>query len=58
MKTGPAGKADLSISANVEKLLDRVNLAGFNGVLSSPVFGIANCALTPRRVQMAMSVTF
>jgi hypothetical protein len=58
MKTGPADKANLSFSASVENLLNRVNLAGFNGVLSSPAFGLANRALAPRRVQLALSVGF
>jgi hypothetical protein len=58
MNAGTTNKANISIGASVENVFNRVNLSGFNGVLSSPSFGLANYALAPRRVQLTLSVTF
>jgi hypothetical protein len=53
---GSAPYAILGISA--ENITNRVNFAEFNGVVSSPLFGTANRALNPRRVEMSVRFGF
>ena len=48
----------LVVSASANNVLNRTNLSGFNGVVTSPVFGEAKRALDPRRVQLDLRFTF
>jgi carboxypeptidase family protein len=48
----------LVFDINIENLFNRTNLIGFNGVLTSPLFGRANRALNGRRVEFALSFSF
>jgi hypothetical protein len=43
---------------SAENVTNHVNFADFNGVASSPLFGTANRALTPRRVEVSLRVGF
>ena len=54
---GPGG-ARVRLSADVANAFNRTNLAGFNGVLTSPAFGQPRRALEPRRVHVAFGVSF
>jgi hypothetical protein len=58
--TPPAGGAApyLIVSASAENITNRVNYADFNGVVTSPLFGTANRALTARRIELAARVGF
>jgi hypothetical protein len=49
---------NLTLSINIQNLFNRTNLANFNGVLSSPLFGKANRAIGARRVEMALRFNF
>ena len=49
---------NLVFDANMENLVNRTNLNGFNGVLTSTFFGRANRALNGRRVEFALSFSF
>ena len=58
-KTFPlVGGATINFSANGENVLNRANVAGFNGVLTSPVFGQPNRALNPRRIEFGTRISF
>jgi len=46
----------MNISA--QNLFNTTNLAGFNGVLTSPFFGTANRALSPRRIEVSLNFRF
>ncbi len=48
----------LIVSASAENITNRVNYADFNGVVTSPLFGTANRALTARRIELAARVGF
>ena len=48
----------LTLSAEVENLLNHTNRAGLNGVLTSPGFGQANQALGARRVGLSLGLNF
>lgn len=48
----------LVFDVNVENLFNRTNLNGFNGVLTSPLFGRANRAFNGRRMEFALSFSF
>ena len=58
--TAPAGGAApyLIVSASAENITNRVNYADYNGVVTSPLFGTANRALTARRIEFAARVGF
>jgi hypothetical protein len=49
---------NLTLSINIQNLFNHTNPAGFNGVLSSPIFGLANRSLPARRVEMALRFSF
>ncbi|MEW6732708.1 MAG: carboxypeptidase regulatory-like domain-containing protein [Acidobacteriota bacterium] len=53
-----AHRYNLTISINMQNLFNRTNLAGFNGVLSSPLFGQANRSLSARRIELSMRFNF
>jgi len=46
------------ISASAENVTNRINYVDFNGVVTSPLFGIANRALNPRRVELSARFGF
>jgi hypothetical protein len=48
----------LTLSANIENLINHTNFAGFNGVLRSPFFGKANRALGARRIDVGLRFAF
>ena len=39
-------------------MTNRVNFADFNGVVTSPLFGAANRALNPRRIELSARFGF
>lgn len=45
---------NVELSVDVFNLLNRVNYAGFTGVITSPFFGLPNAALTPRTTQFSL----
>lgn len=62
---GPGGfnpdarhRYNLTLSVNIQNLLNHTNLAGFNGVLTSPFFGLANRALPARRIEASLRFNF
>lgn len=57
-KSEGSRRYNLTISANIDNLFNHTNLAGFNGVLTSPLFGKANRALGARRVEFALRFGF
>ena len=46
------------ISASAENVTNRINYVDFNGVVTSPLFGIANRALNPRRIELSARFGF
>ena len=48
----------LILSASAENVTNRINYVDFNGVVTSPLFGIANRALNPRRVELSVRFGF
>ena len=48
----------VSLSASAENLINRTNLTGYNGVLTSSAFGQAIRSMGPRRVQVSASFGF
>jgi hypothetical protein len=55
---GVGAGARLQFTADALNLLNKANLAGFNGVLTSPVFGLPNRAINPRRVTLGTRISF
>jgi hypothetical protein len=43
---------------NAENATNHVNFTDFNGVVTSPLFGQANRALNPRRIELTVRVGF
>ncbi len=54
----PGREYSLFLSASAENLVNRTNLTGYNGVLTSSAFGQPVRALGPRRVQLSASFSF
>jgi hypothetical protein len=52
------GERYLILSASAENVTNRINYFEFNGVVTSPLFGIANRALNPRRVELSARFGF
>jgi hypothetical protein len=48
----------LTFSLQGTNVINHTNLAGFNGVLDSPLFGLANRALDPRKIVLAVRFNF
>jgi hypothetical protein len=42
----------------VQNLTNRVNLAGYSGVLTSPLYGKPTTAIKPRRVNVGVGLGF
>ena len=53
----PAGPYVI-FTVSAENITNRTNFTDFNGVVTSPLFGVANRALNPRRVELAARVGF
>ncbi len=49
---------NLTFSVNALNIINHTNLAGINGILISPLFGLPNQALAPRRVDLTMRFNF
>jgi len=49
---------NLTLSINAQNMINHTNLAGINGVLTSPLFGLPNQALAPRRVDLVLRFNF
>jgi hypothetical protein len=49
---------ELSISANISNLFNRTNFSRYSGVLSSPYFGRANSARSPREIELGIQINF
>jgi hypothetical protein len=57
--SGSRGSAPFAIvSVSAENVTNRVNFSDFNGVVTSPLFGAANRALNPRRIELTARVGF
>lgn len=56
--SGSRQKYNFTLSINARNLFNTVNLAGFNGVLTSPFFGMANRAQEARRIEASLSFRF
>ena len=48
----------LIVSASAQNVTNRVNYVDFNGVVTSPLFGTANRALTARRIELGARIGF
>jgi hypothetical protein len=48
----------MTFSVNCNNIINHTNLAGFNGVLNTPLFGLANAATGPRRIELAARFNF
>jgi hypothetical protein len=60
---GPPSASDshkytVTFNVNVTNIINHTNFGAFNGVLTSPLFGLANSALQPRRIELAMRFNF
>jgi len=54
----PQGRFRISINVFVQNLTNRVNLAGYSGVLTSPLYGKPTTAINPRRVNVGVGLGF
>jgi hypothetical protein len=48
----------LIVSASAQNVTNRVNYVDYNGVVTSPLFGTANRAATPRRIELSARIGF
>jgi len=51
-------KYTMTFSVNVNNIINHTNLAGLNGVLGTPLFGLPNAASGPRRIELAARFNF
>jgi hypothetical protein len=54
----PQGKFRITFNLFVNNLTNRVNLAGYSGVLTSPLFGQPTTAINPRRINIGLGLGF
>jgi hypothetical protein len=54
----PQGRLRISFNLFLQNLTNRVNLSGYSGVLTSPLFGKPSTALNPRRVNIGVGLGF
>jgi hypothetical protein len=54
----PQGRFRISLNVFVQNLTNRVNLAGYSGVLTSPLYGKPTTAIKPRRVNVGVGLGF
>jgi hypothetical protein len=55
---GGRHKYNLTLSVNINNLLNHTNFQNFSGVLSSPFFGLANRTSEARRITASMRFSF
>lgn len=55
---GTQSRYNVTISVNVQNLLNKTNFSNFNGTLTSPFFGIANNANSARRIEGSIRFNF
>jgi hypothetical protein len=51
-------RRSLTLSVQIENLINHVNLGNFNGVLTSPLFGRSNYANDARRIYLGVEFRF
>jgi len=51
-------KYTVTFNVNVNNIINHTNLGPYNGALTSRFFGLANSALQPRRIELAMRFNF
>ena len=56
--TQPGNGPYVIVSLSAENITNRINFIDFNGVVTSPMFGLSNRAYSPRRVELAARVGF
>src|SRR5262249_30863448 len=56
--SGANHRYTVTFSVNVNNIINHTNLAQFNGVLGTPLFGLANAATGARRVELALRFNF
>jgi hypothetical protein len=54
----PSHRYTVTFSVNVNNIINHTNLAGLNGVLNTPLFGLPNAASGPRRIELAARFNF
>ena len=52
------GRFRISFNVFVQNLTNRVNLTGYSGVLTSPLYGKPSTAINPRRVNVGLGLGF
>jgi hypothetical protein len=52
------GGPQLALTLNVNNLFNHTNLSQFSGVLTSPFFGRANSARSPREIEVGLQISF
>ena len=53
-----AGGPELVLTLNVNNLFNHTNLGQFSGVQTSPFFGQANSARSPRELEVGVQINF
>ena len=48
----------MTISANANNVLNRVNYQSFSGVMTSPFFGLPTRARPPRQISLSLNFNF
>jgi hypothetical protein len=48
----------ISFNGFVQNLTNRLNLTGYSGVLTSPLYGKPSTAINPRRVNVGLGLGF
>ena len=56
--SGSGGSPYVILTVSAENVTNRANFADFNGVITSPLFGLPNRALNPRRIELAARFGF
>jgi len=54
----PQGRYRVGINVYIDNLLNRANLGGYSGVLTSPFYGKPTMANSPRRISVGMNLQF
>jgi len=57
-RNGGRRDTELSINANISNLFNHTNFSRYSGVMSSPYFGRANSARSPREVELGIQINF
>jgi hypothetical protein len=48
----------MTVSCSIQNLTNRSNYGGYSGVMTSPFFGLATYAGSPRRIDVSVSFGF